>query len=91
MGMSGSMANRAGKMKKFSIQSDGKTVWVHGIQGTVGRFGPRGIDIHSSDTSKCLLCTHGPTEAQEWNVFVEKMREIYGVEIADEHKPGWLK
>jgi predicted methyltransferase len=71
----------------LDVRSDGRVVWVDGIQGCVGRFGERGIDIHTADTTACLHCTHGSTSAEDWLVFQQKMLEHYDVVITDEHRP----
>lgn len=69
------------------ISSDGATVWVNGPDGAIGRFGARGIDVHTVDTSGCLYCTHELTGRSDWDVFAVKMREHHGVDVDDEHMP----
>ncbi len=74
------------------ITSDGRTVWVNGIGGLLGRFGRGGIDIHrpigeQQEHGECLYCTHAPTTRADWDVFVAKMQEIFGIRVPDKHKP----
>ncbi len=74
-------------MNEPQIQSDGRTVWVHHIAGTIGRFGELGIDVHTPDTTGCLHCTHGVTNLGDWRVFKQKMSEHHYVTVGDEHMP----
>lgn len=69
---------------------DGKTVWVHAMDGsTVGRFDWRfGMDVHTtvkeqlSGSSQCLHCTHtAPTEA-DWQHFRQLIWQKYGTYVA---------
>jgi len=69
------------------IESDGETVWVHYAGMTIARFGVRGIDIHTADTTGCLHCTHGTTNFGDWRIFQQKMFEHYYVTVGDEHMP----
>lgn len=74
------------------ITSDDRTVWVNGATGLLGRFGKMGIDIHrplteQQESGECLFCTHEPTTAEDWDVFVVKMKELYGVDVPDSHRP----
>lgn len=70
------------------VESDGATVWVHGLDGTIGRFGRLGIDVHTADTAGCLHCTHGVTTSADWPAFVAKMQEHHGVTVGAQHCPG---
>lgn len=78
------------RQTEYAIDSDGITVWVNGAY-CLGRFGRYGIDIHREPTRKdvgeCLLCTHGEVTAEDWDVFVVKMRELHGVEVPEKHRP----
>ena len=76
------------------VESDGVTVWVNSQQGDcIGRFGRNGIDIHRTveaqlnGADQCLHCTHGAVTADRWQEFKDKMLELYGVTVTDEHKP----
>ena len=69
------------------LMSDGVTVWINNKVGSIGRFGLRGIDVHTADTTGCLYCTHGYTRRQDWDVFVEKMLENHGVVVDQKHRP----
>jgi hypothetical protein len=81
--------------KSFEITSDGRTVWVNNIS-CIGRFGRGGIDIHKSlaqqvsGESECLYCTHGLPTDKDWTTFQEKMKELHGVDVSDDHRPLWL-
>ena len=78
-------------MKEYKIQYNEcrPVVWVHASDGsTVGRFDKRsGIDIHRTVTeqmegkSQCLHCTHGKTTQKEWDEFVDRSKELWGVVI----------
>lgn len=68
-----------------------RTVWVHASDGsTVGRFGKFGVDIHNTVTEQlngapeCRLCTHGQVTIVEWNLFIDKSKEYWGVTIDPE-------
>lgn len=80
--------------EEVEITSDGRTVWVNTQHVCIGRFGVLGIDIHRADIEsqsekgECLHCTHQKTTAQDWTTFQEKMRELHGVTVGDEHKPS---
>lgn len=74
------------------ITTDGRTVWVNVPGGCIGRFGLQGIDIHrlleaQVKEGECLFCTHGPVTADDWPVFVTKMREHHGIEVSDCYRP----
>lgn len=64
-------------------------VYVHCSDGsTVARYDHRfGIDLHTSVTeqlngeSQCKLCTHHKPTMEDWNMFVQKCMEFYGVVI----------
>jgi hypothetical protein len=85
------MTFRRRQSPKTSIQSDGRTVWVHSSLGhTIGRFGSLGIDVHTADSTGCLDCTHGPTGVIEWDRFVVSMAVHHGVDVGLEHMPVWL-
>lgn len=77
------------------INSDGRTVWIN-TDCCLGRFSRRGIDIHKSlaqqvaGTGECLYCTHEEPTAKDWITFQEKMKELHGIEVGDEHRPVWL-
>lgn len=77
---------------KYDITSDGVTVWVNGEDGLLGRFGRMGIDVHHPpteqfQTGECLFCTHARTNHGDWNVFVAKMKEHFGINVPEEHRP----
>lgn len=79
------------KMPEYQIQySDCKQkLWVHKNTGeTVARFDVRfGMDIHNSielqekGAPQCLHCTHQAASADDFNVFCEKVYQIFRVKI----------
>lgn len=77
----------------YQVTSDGVTVWVNGPDGcSTGRFGLQGIDIHrpfeeQQTKGACLFCTHGLTTVEDWFLFVEKMKELYDVDVDFRHTP----
>ena len=80
------------------VHSDGKTVWVNGIDGcNVGRFSKNGIDLHKdaeeqmTSGEQCFDCKPGPCNLQDWEDFKRKCKEFYAVDVTDEHKPEYLK
>ncbi len=78
------------------ITSDGRTVWVNGSDGLLGRFGPNGIDVHQPMSvqvqrgNECLHCTHEKTTLDDWHVFVAKMKEHFDIDVPAEHMPKAL-
>lgn len=75
----------------YAIQSDGRTVWVHTDAGTIARFGPNGVDVHTPDTAACLDCTHGTTGPDEWARFVNAMAAHYDIPVTDDHRPDYTR
>lgn len=85
------------KMKKYDIDSDGKTVWVNSSDGVcIGRFGRFGVDVHHDlkgqmdSGSQCLFCTHTPPGAKEWHQFQEAMAQHHEVFVSEHYRPSWL-
>ncbi len=75
-----------------AIETDGVTVWVNGAGSCLGRFGRNGIDIHRAlgeqqELGECLHCTHEETNAADWDIFVEKMKDHYNIKVASKYKP----
>ena len=78
-------------MIEYQVQYSGckKKLWVHKNTGeTVARFDKRfGIDIHNSieaqenGAPECLYCTHQPASAFEFNIFCEKVYQLFNVRI----------
>lgn len=80
------------------VHGDGRTVWVHGLDGScIGRFSRFGIDVHRTVAAQvrgepqCLDCTHGKPDLAGWRRFQDGMRRHYGVNVGDEHMPGFLQ
>jgi hypothetical protein len=79
----------------YEITTDGTTVWVNKAW-MVGRFGRFGVDIHrdinqQATKGECLLCTHttppAQTGAEDWELFVTKMKELHGIDVPEEYRP----
>lgn len=74
---------------QIQISADGKTIWVHSIDGsTIGRFSTVfGMDVHRTaeeqqqGAPQCLHCTHTKPTQSDWEKFCELMLEHYGVEV----------
>lgn len=72
---------------QYSASKD--TLWVHCSTGeTVGRFSSKfGMDIHNTikdqekGSPQCLHCTHGKPTPEDFDLFCEKAKELWGVEI----------
>jgi hypothetical protein len=82
--------------KLYEVISDGITVWVNGSQGNLARFGRNGIDIHRPplqmlQKGECLYCTHEKVTAADWDLFVAKVKEHYGIEIEEQYRPDRFK
>ncbi len=80
----------------FLIETDGRTVWVTGSDGScIGRFGRLGVDVHRpfeqqlDGEGECLTCTHGPTGDAEWRLFVVEMLRHHGVCVDDAYRPAY--
>lgn len=79
----------------FDIETDGRTVWVNGPAGAVGRFGERAIDVHNATNTACVNCAHPPmgvlTTSSDWDEFVRGMKAVHGVEVPAKYKPKRLR
>lgn len=71
--------------------TDGRTVWVNGPVGLIGRFSKFGIDVHSADSAGCLHCKPGPCGRQEWGEFVASMWEHHRVLVYNSVMPDYLR
>lgn len=74
---------------QIQVGADGRTVWVHGPDGsTVGRFSKTfGMDVHTTVTEQlagvgqCLHCTHERPTLQDWLKFCELMKAHYQIDV----------
>lgn len=77
----------------FEAFSDGTTVWVNGSDGLIGRFGPRGVDVHAD--GKCLPNTCTSTLArqtvEDWRRFRHLLLQYHNVNVSDSLMPKWLR
>ena len=60
-----------------------------------GRFGVMGIDVHrpmseQREKGECLHCTHGLVTRADWDVFVAKMKEHFGITVPQRYLPKRL-
>lgn len=75
--------------EQVEVSPDGKTVWVHAMDGTtVGRFSKTfGMDVHTTITeqmagaNQCLHCTHVSPRRSDWLTFCALMHQHYGIEV----------
>jgi hypothetical protein len=86
---------RVVEYNEYDISTDGRTVWVNGAS-LLGRFGLMGIDIHRPlleqvEHGECLFCTQGETTREDWDLFVVKMEEHYGIRVAARWLPRRLR
>lgn len=71
------------------VAPQGDRIWVNGPDGSsIARFSKRfGIDVHNTATAQmrgapeCLMCTHSPAGAAEWQKFCAAVKEFHGVEV----------
>ena len=77
----------AGLTGDEKVTSDGVTVWVESATGCLARFGAKGIDVRSADTTACLECTHKTTTAEDWRHFQAFVWRHHGVWVTDDHRP----
>lgn len=77
---------------RHEILTNGSVVWVNGGPhgACLARFGPKGIDVHSEDTVSCLLCTHGETTIEHWQMFVRAVKKFHGIDVPAKYTPRWL-
>lgn len=74
-------------------------VWIHASDGsTVGRFGKMGVDLHTTATEQlngtpeCRICTHGRVGRKDWELFVNKSLEFWGVVVpVDAFNEKWFE
>jgi hypothetical protein len=81
---------------RYEIVSDGKTVWVNGRNGLLGRFGVNGVDVHratkeQATQGECLFCTHEKTSAYDWCVFRLYMKKYHKIAVPSKYMPDRLK
>lgn len=79
------------ELRQIQIHTDGRTLWINGPNGLLGRLGPRGIDVHAEpgSTVHCLDC--GPLPAEPWEAFKVSMKKHHGVLLGDQWEPLWSK
>ncbi|WP_226342922.1 hypothetical protein [Pseudomonas putida] len=73
---------------ELQIAANRQTIWIHSSDGsTVGRFSPRGIDLHNTVTEQlsglpeCRMYTHGSPTQADWLTFRDRSLEWWGVDI----------
>ncbi len=77
--------------RTLQIQTDGRTLWINGVHGLLGRFAPAGIDVHAEPGSDkhCLDC--GPHGEKPWERFVAAMKLHHGVDLDYSWQPEWSR
>ncbi|AXQ69329.1 hypothetical protein HOU02_gp396 [Caulobacter phage CcrBL9] len=70
------------------------TVWVNDAVGMcIGRFGPRGIDVHATaqdqlEGAHCLACAKRTADVdQDWSFFVDNMLTHHRIKLTDKDRP----
>lgn len=74
---------------QVEVSRDGKTVWVHSLEGTtVGRFSVVfGMDVHTTvseqlaGADQCLHCTHSKPNQADWMEFCALMQKHYSIVV----------
>ncbi len=75
----------------YEVTTDERTVWVNDAGGTIGRFGPMGVDVHNktcevlAGRELCADCTTTP----DWSRFVASMLATHGITIPEDFRPEW--
>lgn len=77
--------------RMYFIETDGRTVWINGLDGLWGRFGPNGVDVHEHGVCAGDGCIPGPTNLKSWDTFKLQMQRVHGIRISDRYKPRWLQ
>lgn len=79
----------------YDVDVSRDTVWVNDAVGMcIGRFGPRGIDVHATakdqiNGAHCLACAHRSDDPdRDWGFFVDNMRLHHAVILTEKDRPG---
>lgn len=75
----------------YTIETDGRVVWINSPIELIGRFSRMGIDVHVK--GKCVgdSCVPGPCTLQHWKDFQQKMLDLHRVRVPDKYMPKFLK
>ncbi len=71
---------------RFTIETDGRVVWVNSERGLIGRFSrDGGVDVHNvpGEPTTCEDCFPEP----DWERFQAGMLRVHGVVVDDKFKP----
>lgn len=71
------------------ITTDGRTVWVNAPM-CIGRLGPTYAEVFSSKLSGGANDVYAYLGAGDWWWWVNKMKEIHGLEIPESYRPVWF-
>jgi hypothetical protein len=82
---------KVSKDKQYTIETDGRVVWVNSPVTLLGRFSKMGIDVHVNSHCVGDSCSPGPCSLKEWREFQEKMIEHHGIEVPDKYMPKFLE
>lgn len=73
--------------------TDISTVWINGPSNCLGRFAPLGYEVyrtfnpHDEIGNDTLRCRIGNMNPQDWDEFVELMRDYHSVELEEIENP----
>lgn len=69
----------------FTIETDGRVVWVNSERGLIGRFSHSGVDVHNvpGEPGTCEDCFPKP----DWERFKASMLRVHGVVVDNKYKP----
>lgn len=68
------------------IETDGRTLWINGPSGLLGRFSPLGIDIHTE--GQCVDCKTG---TPDFDAFAANLQIVHGIDVLPFRSAlGWL-
>lgn len=76
---------------KYTVEKDGKKVWINGMYNCLGRFHENGYEIYRAmsektdviGTTATLEVRVRPTTAVDWPNFVLQIKEHHGIDISD--------
>lgn len=76
--------------EEFELIVNDNKVWINNATGLIGRFSPRGIDIHTG--GECIACKTGEADFEK---FVELMKEHHQIDLSTltKRQPpiGWVE
>jgi hypothetical protein len=76
--------------KQYIIETDGRTVWINGPYGLLGRFSRQGIDVHVNGRCEGDSCVSERCSLQHWRDFQKKMVQYHKIVVSDEYAPLFI-